>query len=76
MAIQCMKMVLRDVLKSVVENWESVLDTCYRHLSILEDKIYEQPADESRAPELWLNSSLWMKVEKLMKGSASWLKGC
>ncbi len=31
-----------------------------------EDKIYEQPADESRAPELWTNSSVWLKVEKLM----------
>ncbi|KAI9682766.1 MAG: hypothetical protein M1829_006755 [Trizodia sp. TS-e1964] len=31
-----------------------------------EDKIYEQPADESRAPELWTNSSQWLKIEKLM----------
>ncbi len=31
-----------------------------------EDKIYENPADESHATELWRNSSLWLKVEKLM----------
>ena len=31
-----------------------------------EDKIYEEPADESRAPELWTNSSQWLRVEKLM----------
>lgn len=25
-----------------------------------------EPADESRAPELWTNSSQWLKVEKLI----------
>ncbi len=66
MALQCMKMIVSDVLKSLAECWDSFLDTCYTHVSILEDKIYEQPADESRAPELWTNSSLWLKVEKLI----------
>jgi hypothetical protein len=31
-----------------------------------EDRIYENPADESRAPELWGNSNIWLKVEKLL----------
>lgn len=31
-----------------------------------EEKIYENPADESRAPELWANANLWLKIEKLM----------
>jgi len=35
-------------------------------LASQEDKIYENPADESRAPELWTDSDLWLKVEKLM----------
>jgi len=36
--------------------------------SILEEKIFEHPADESRAPELWRNSAKWLKYEKLMYG--------
>jgi hypothetical protein len=36
-----------------------------------EEKIYENPADESRAPELWLNSALWLKVEKLLSVQAA-----
>lgn len=36
--------------------------------SILEDKIFEHPADESRAPELWRNSAKWLVYEKLMYG--------
>ena len=66
MAVECMKIILADVFKSVVENWESFLDVCNTHVSILEEKIYEQPADESRAPELWTNSSMWLKVERLI----------
>ncbi|KAI9816552.1 MAG: hypothetical protein M1827_001684 [Pycnora praestabilis] len=66
LALLCMKMVLQDVFKSVAGTWDSFLEICSTHVSILEDKIYEQPADESRAPELWTNSSRWLKVEKLM----------
>ncbi len=61
-----MKLVLQDVWKGVEESWETFLDVCRRHVSILEDKIYEQPADETRAPELWTNSSMWLKVERLV----------
>lgn len=61
-----MKIVIQDFWKSVAEQWEDFLDVCNTHVSILEEKIYEQPADESRAPELWTNSSMWLKVERLV----------
>jgi hypothetical protein len=28
--------------------------------------VYENPADESRAPELWKNSAQWLKVERVL----------
>ncbi|KAF7506013.1 hypothetical protein GJ744_012360 [Endocarpon pusillum] len=62
---QCARMILDDVFRSLVARWETLLDKCQTHVSILEDKIYEQPADETRAPELWRNSSLWLRIEKL-----------
>jgi len=65
LALECMKIILQDVWKSITESWEDFLDVCNTHVSILEEKIYEQPADESRAPELWTNSSMWLKVERL-----------
>ena len=61
-----MKIILQDVWKSIAETWEGFLDVCNHHVSILEDKIYEGPADETRAPELWTNSSMWLKLERLM----------
>lgn len=64
--MDCMKLIMEDVWKSIAENWENFLDACNDHVSILEDKIYEGPADETRAPELWTNSSMWLKVERLV----------
>ncbi|KAF2711416.1 hypothetical protein K504DRAFT_465173 [Pleomassaria siparia CBS 279.74] len=66
LALQCMDLVLKDILKALSFAWEKYLGICEIHVGILEDKIYENPADESRAPELWTNSSLWLKVERLM----------
>ncbi|KAL6721270.1 hypothetical protein ACLMJK_000372 [Lecanora helva] len=66
LSLECMKIILQDVWKAIAENWEDFLDVCNTHVSILEEKIYEQPADESRAPELWTNSSMWLKVERLV----------
>ncbi|KAH7060383.1 cora-like Mg2+ transporter protein-domain-containing protein, partial [Macrophomina phaseolina] len=65
LAVECMDLVLKDVFKAIAIGWHRFMDACETHVSILEDKIYENPADESRAPELWVNSSLWLKVEKL-----------
>ncbi|KAF2746894.1 hypothetical protein M011DRAFT_519517 [Sporormia fimetaria CBS 119925] len=66
LAIECMDFILRDIFKALAFVWEKYVTVCETHISILEDKIYESPADESRAPELWTNSSLWLKVERLL----------
>ncbi|KAB2568905.1 hypothetical protein DBV05_g12419 [Lasiodiplodia theobromae] len=66
LAVECMDLVLKDIFKAITVGWERFMHACETHVSILEDKIYENPADESRAPELWINSSLWLKVEKLI----------
>lgn len=63
---QCSKIIVEDIFKGIVMAWDEFLDLAMDHVSILEDKIYEKPTDETRAPELWANSSLWLKVEKLM----------
>jgi hypothetical protein len=63
---ECMRTITQDIFKAVTETWGEVLDASWEHVSILEDKIYEQPADESRAPELWRNQAKWLTYEKLM----------
>ena len=76
MGLHCMRMVTEDVWKSIAQSWRHYFDHCGQHVTILEDKIYEQPADESRAPELWLNSSLWLKIERLMLIHINTIKEC
>ncbi|QKX64050.1 uncharacterized protein TRUGW13939_11223 [Talaromyces rugulosus] len=71
LALNCSKAVLGDIFKAIVMTWDGFLDHAGTHMTILEDKIYDQPADESRAPELWANSSAWLKVEKLVNVHSS-----
>ncbi|KAL8802479.1 MAG: hypothetical protein Q9182_003787 [Xanthomendoza sp. 2 TL-2023] len=66
LALECMKMVLADVWKSVSDSWDCLIDLSNVHVDCLQDRIYEQPADETRAPELWTNASNWLKVERLV----------
>ncbi|KAL8721748.1 MAG: hypothetical protein Q9225_001646 [Loekoesia sp. 1 TL-2023] len=66
MALECMKIILADIWKSVFESWDSLIELSNIHVDCLQDRIYEQPADESRAPELWTNASNWLKVERLV----------
>jgi hypothetical protein len=66
LTVECLDLAVNYVLSGLVGCWDKLLSKCDDHVSILEDKIYENPADESMAPELWRNSSLWLKVEKLL----------
>lgn len=54
------------MFRALAYNWEQFLVASEQHMSILEDKIYETPADETRAPELWYNSKNWLRTEKLL----------
>ncbi|KAF3050963.1 hypothetical protein E8E11_010342 [Didymella keratinophila] len=66
LAIECMDVVLKDIFQALAYNWNRFLAACETHVGILEDKIYDNPADESRDQELWSNSALWNKVERLI----------
>jgi hypothetical protein len=66
LAIECMDLILGDVFRALSASWSRFFTACETHVSILEDKIYESPADESRADELWANSAVWLKVERLL----------
>ena len=47
MAVQYMRLIVNDLFKSAAESWKELLDISSNHVSILEDKIYEQPAGKS-----------------------------
>ncbi|KAF3934644.1 hypothetical protein ABW20_dc0102997 [Dactylellina cionopaga] len=66
MARDFIQRVMETVYNSAADCWEAVLDVAWDHESILQDSIYEHPADESRAPELFKNQETWLKFSKLM----------
>ena len=66
LAAQCTNMILGDIFHGLSVIWDQFLGVASDHVAILEDKIYENPADESRAPELWTNQAAWLKVNKIM----------
>lgn len=66
LTIECMDYLLKDIFQALAYNWTRFLAVCETHVGILEDKIYDNPADESRDQELWSNSALWNKVERLI----------
>ena len=46
----------------------------YSRVSYADLRISAEPADESRAPELWVNSSQWLKAERLISIHANIVK--
>ena len=64
MAGYCAKAIILDVWKALSESWLSFIEKADSHVEILENKIYEYPADESRADEVWTNASSWLKTER------------
>ena len=66
LSLQCIDVALKYVFTGMTASWDKTLTRCEEHVTVLEDRIYEDPADESRAPELWQNSGLWLKVESLI----------
>lgn len=66
LAAQCVNLILSDVFHGLAVIWDEFLTVATDHINMLEEKIYENPADESRAPELWTNQAHWLKVDKVM----------
>ncbi|RPA73183.1 hypothetical protein BJ508DRAFT_192030, partial [Ascobolus immersus RN42] len=62
----CLKTILNDIYYRTVNSWDFILDQSWEHVNILEDAIYELPADETKAPELWNSAALWLKYDKLL----------
>jgi hypothetical protein len=65
-AAQCTNLILTDIFHELREIWDFLLARTADHVAMLEAKIYDNPADESRAPELWTDQAAWLKVEKVM----------
>lgn len=66
LAEECSNIILGDIFHALAGVWEDLLGYASEHIALLEDRIYEDPSDESRAPDLWTNQAAWLKVNKVM----------
>jgi hypothetical protein len=65
MAVLCARTILSDIWRAVADSWQSFLHKSRGHVEILEARMYERPADESRADEIWKDTSTWLRCERL-----------
>jgi len=61
---------------AVSDEWTNFLELSSQHVNILQDRIYENPANESLAPLLWTNSDMWLSVERLINIHTNVVREC
>ena len=55
------------IFDTVAEKWSVYVRSMHNHIAALEAVIYDQPADDTRAPTLWSISKRLLQAERLMK---------
>lgn len=55
------------IFNAIAEKWSSYILSMHNYIVSLEEVIYEQPANDERAPELWNISKQLLQAERLIK---------
>ena len=59
--------VIQLIFDTIAGKWSAYVLSMHNHIAALEEIIYDQPADDSRAPALWGISKQLLQAERLMK---------
>ena len=59
--------VIQLIFDTIAGKWSAYVLSMHNHIAALEEIIYDQPADDSRAPALWSISKQLLQAERLMK---------
>lgn len=60
-----MDIILKDIFTALTSEWDCRINASATVVDALQDVIYDNPVDDSRAPELWACSAEWMRAQKL-----------
>ena len=55
------------IFDTIAGKWSAYVLSMHNHIAALEEIIYDQPADDRRAPALWSISKQLLQAERLMK---------
>ena len=61
------KAVVNLSFENIAKTWSDYISKMHARISSLEDEVYERPADDSRANELWSISKQLLRMENLLK---------
>ena len=59
--------VIQLIFDTIAGKWSAYVLSMHNHIAALEEIVYDQPADDSRAPTLWIISKQLLQAERLMK---------
>ena len=59
--------IIQLIFDTITGKWSAYVLSMHNHIATLEEIIYDQPADDRRAPALWGISKQLLQAERLMK---------
>ena len=59
--------IIQLIFDTIAGKWSAYVLSMHNHIAALEEIIYDQPADDRRAPALWSISKQLLQAERLMK---------
>ena len=67
--------VLEELFRCLAKAWEEFLAIAKQHVELAEARFYTDPADDSRAPQVWADQAAWAQVSKLMHNHSELVRG-
>lgn len=65
-ALELLQAIVRFSFNKIVSDWRGYIKVMDSHISMLEERIYDKPEDDSQAKELWRTSKQLLEMEKLL----------
>lgn len=64
--LELLQAIVRFSFNKIVSDWRGYIKMTDSHISLLEERIYDKPEDDSQAKELWRTSKQLLDMEKLL----------
>lgn len=64
--LELLQAIVRFSFNKIVSDWRGYIKVMDSHISLLEERIYARPEDDSQAKELWRTSKQLLDMEKLL----------
>jgi len=63
--LNAIDLVVTDIFHALLQSWNKRISVASTIVDTLQPQVYDNPVDDSRAPELWRCNAEWMKARRL-----------